>query len=326
MKKSGILLAMLLLLISCTRENIKQILIEDDFRVYSDRFIEEAAKRGIDVDFKETGMVIQFGETPNLAAGVCYGMIEGQTSNHDILIDRGIWKQSSDGERERLIFHELGHCLLYRAHIPDTLASGEWKSIMRGVPPEGYGYRSTNYTGIRRQYYIDELFDRNIPEPEWARVKARYDDYSEAQKELLYETSNLNNFFRDPLLTSEDFEIELQFTYTDDFFFNYLGIVWGGSEDEAQSLILSGGNRLLIINRLSDYGVIRGFEFFQNINLNDTNTMTIRKVGDRNFYFFNEQYLYWSEVEPLRSNIARVALNQTFEPGVLSFKVMRLSE
>jgi hypothetical protein len=61
--------------------------------------------------------------------------------------------------KEDLIFHELGHGLLSRNHLNSTLENNEWKSLMCGGTKVNNRSWNINYRGIRRSYYIDELFD-----------------------------------------------------------------------------------------------------------------------------------------------------------------------
>src|ERR1035437_9451238 len=70
--------------------------------------------------------------------------------------------------KEDLIFHELGHGLLKRDHLNLTLENGDWKSIMCGGDKVGTRSWNINYKGIRRNYYIDELFDENTPAPDFS--------------------------------------------------------------------------------------------------------------------------------------------------------------
>ncbi|MEL6124666.1 MAG: hypothetical protein AAFR14_13205, partial [Bacteroidota bacterium] len=62
--------------------------------------------------------------------------------------------------REYIIFHELGHCVLFRDHVDACFANNTWTSIMRS----GHGSCFDNYTSRTRPYYIDELFSSLSPD------------------------------------------------------------------------------------------------------------------------------------------------------------------
>ncbi|MEL6943552.1 MAG: hypothetical protein AAFO82_12850, partial [Bacteroidota bacterium] len=209
-----------------------------------------------------------------------------------------------------------------RGHTSDTLASGEFSSLMRGVPPNGFGYRSFNMTGIRRSYYIDELFDENIKAPDWASLTANYDDITEEQKELLIEVENKTNFFRSTDL-SGNFEIEMEFVLTNDFLNNALGFYWGGAGIKSMAFTFSTGN-LFISNRLDGYGVLRAYESFNGFRLNQPCKLTVRRIDDKYFYFANEQFLYWSDYEPLKNNTVELYQNDAFQYEVPRFSIKRL--
>jgi len=308
----------LLLAFSCEKEAVTKIEVDPEFQPFVDSFVAEAEKRGVNIDFEKTGLSLTFGEVPANANGVCSGLREGISSTHEIIIDRNRWKGDNEFDKERLIYHELGHCHLLRGHTADTLPNGEWTSLMRGVPPDGFGYRSFNMTGIRRDYYIDELFDEDIATPEWANLTANYDDITEDQKELLFEVKNKIELFRSTDL-SGDFEIEMEFILTDDFLVNALGVYWGGFGEKSMTMAFSTGN-LFIINRLEGYGILRTYESFNGFRLNQSCKLTVRRIGEKYFYFANERFLYWSDVEPLKSNAVEIYQNEAF-----GYEVPRLS-
>ena len=311
-----------LLILNCAKETTTKIEVDPEFQPFVDSFVAEAAKRGIDIDFEKTGLSLTFGEVPANANGVCTGLREGISSTHEIIIDRNRWKGDNEFEKERLIYHELGHCHLLRGHISDTLPSGEFASIMRGVPPNGFGYRSFNMTGVRRDYYIDELFDEDVETPEWATLTADYNEITEDQKELLFEVENKVELFRSTDL-SGNFEIEMEFVFTNDFLNHALGFYWGGFSEKSMTFAFSTGN-LFIINRLEGYGVLRAYESFNGFRLNQPCKLTVRRIDDKYYYFANEQFLYWSEVEPMKSNAVEIYQNAAFQYEVPSLSVRKL--
>lgn len=118
---------------------------------------EAAARRGKPVDLRLTGIEAAIEELPEEGvAGQCsYGYVQGRR----IVIDLEFWENSNDNWREMVLFHELGHCHLDRAHREDAFDSGICKSIMRsGVADCRDAYNVQN-----RAYYLDELFEDGHP-------------------------------------------------------------------------------------------------------------------------------------------------------------------
>ncbi|MEZ4848016.1 MAG: hypothetical protein R3B93_05215 [Bacteroidia bacterium] len=161
-KSHFILLSIILLIWTGCRENPqKEIIIPSEFQEYVDRFIAEGAVRGYEIDFSDTGLLIEFRDAVDTeSGGVCF------LGRHHIQIEKFYWDNANDLEKEGVIFHELGHCELDRLHRNDTLPNGEWLSRMRGDPIPQWASAVINYSGSRREYYIDELFDQTTPIPD----------------------------------------------------------------------------------------------------------------------------------------------------------------
>ena len=82
---------------------------------------------------------------------------------------------TSAQEEEALFFHELGHCILGRSHDNRLLPNEDPRSIMvegnidlytRCLYPIGGNCEDNTY---KRAYYLDELFNRQTPVPDWAK-------------------------------------------------------------------------------------------------------------------------------------------------------------
>lgn len=119
-------------------------------------------------------LVITFGKTTdNNACGQCL-LAAGKTPRITLSTDPLCWKQASTQERECLVLHELGHCLLKRAHLTTRFPAGMYTSLMN---PDDVGVYATCRYPIdndacdrrpRREYYVNELFDTRTPSPAWA--------------------------------------------------------------------------------------------------------------------------------------------------------------
>lgn len=68
-----------------------------------------------------------------------------------VKVSRPYWSAASDDQKEYLILHELGHCVLNAKHI-DVFVDGCPISIM-----SKYAFGDTNCYRTRRQYYFDQL-------------------------------------------------------------------------------------------------------------------------------------------------------------------------
>lgn len=124
-----------------------------DLWEYFNRFEMEAAERGISIDLNEAGIVGVIGDIPqaNIAGQCNYN----SHSPNQVTIDSDFWSSSSDMLKEFIIFHELGHCQLFRDHLESAHIDGTCTSIMRS----GTGDCNDNYSFQTREQYLDELFD-----------------------------------------------------------------------------------------------------------------------------------------------------------------------
>lgn len=80
-----------------------------------------------------------------------------QNDHYDIrqvVISKEWWDKMPEADKEVLIFHELGHCVLDRGHTDSRLASGRPASVMNT-----YHIGGGNYTSIYG-YYLSELFNK----------------------------------------------------------------------------------------------------------------------------------------------------------------------
>ena len=73
---------------------------------------------------------------------------------HQMIINKQFWDAATPTEREMVIFHELGHCVLYRKHLNDARPDGSPVSLMRYTI-----YSPTTYNN-NRDYYLRELFTK----------------------------------------------------------------------------------------------------------------------------------------------------------------------
>jgi len=90
--------------------------------------------------------------------GVCYGF-KSIDAFKSISIDLAYWKESNLPEKEELIFHELGHCVLDREHDEKQIPGGgflSWESRPKSIMYP-YTLFYDDYT-FNRAEYLKELF------------------------------------------------------------------------------------------------------------------------------------------------------------------------
>lgn len=288
----SILTAMFLLYSGCASDPVEESMINvrPDFQPHLEFYIAEASKRGITADFSETGLSIQFREEEDAeSSGVCF------IGQFRIEIDRSDWNDLSFFQKEGLILHELGHCHLDREHDNAILPNGEWKSRMRGVPfADDAMSPNTNYSGRRRDYYIDELFDPQTAVPDWVNITANYDDVTEDQREELYYIQDDTVEFERSFAVGGDvdFEIELEMNNweTEEF----IAVIWGEDNNEKSFRVgYSKDRRFLVVSGDGIWGTLHVIEELDLITTNDYNKLTIRNIDNVCYVFLNEQFIYW---------------------------------
>jgi hypothetical protein len=118
-----------------------------EFAPYVKTFMDTAKSRGYDPDL--SGIDIYFAEDlPNQFIGVCY-------STGSIFIKQSVWNKDDDTSREQLIWHELGHCALGKAHN-NAIKNGHAVSLMNSSSVNVV-YGNEEYYIQHKQDYIDEF-------------------------------------------------------------------------------------------------------------------------------------------------------------------------
>ena len=135
----------------CTKEEPASTYLDPAIQSYFDEFAAQGLLRGVVIDYHTSGVEGIFDDLGDGVNGQCQHRSRGSDR---VVVDRNYWNQSTDIEREFLIFHELGHCILDRTHLDNKTAQGECVSIMHSSA------RSCNntYGDSTRVRYLDELF------------------------------------------------------------------------------------------------------------------------------------------------------------------------
>jgi len=128
----------------------RDVYVEPEFMAYVEDFqMQTGLTNIIPISFKKI-------EEEYIIA-LCYNY--NNTSKNYIEIDRDEFNQLNDAEKQETIYHELGHCLLNRAH-DETILKSTTYGIKTSIPktimyPYVFGSKYLQY----KQYYVNELVD-----------------------------------------------------------------------------------------------------------------------------------------------------------------------
>ena len=320
-------------LVSCKDTN--EYRVGSEFEVYVQRFETEALARGRSFDLKATGLIVEFADLKDNTAGLCH-----YEDPIRIEIDKTYWNAISktagaDLMKEDLLFHELGHGLLGRKHLNDLLENGDWKSIMCGGDQVGDRPWNINYRGIRRAYYLDELFNESTPAPDFASTQLlvdttgfiasyqkNFDSPDQSGWALVdntkYKTSLVNGrlcfqskvdssymvyaTISNPISNLSDFSYESTLEYPSADQTNQYGILFGtipggsdGVNDPIEYFTLNNNLKMFMGNRT-------WYSYYTELSESSivaagSNKLKVFKIGKMLYYFINDVYCYQSEME-----------------------------
>lgn len=139
-------IALLAILSACGQRTV----IDPVLAPYVSQFIQEGAARNVMVN--TDNLVVEFSDDMDLnERGHCETVLKNKT----VKILRSVWDGMAEGYRLQVVYHELGHCLLGRAHDNDTNSLGIANSIMNAnLSSVEYWDRPLK----EQQGLIDELF------------------------------------------------------------------------------------------------------------------------------------------------------------------------
>lgn len=145
------MVALSLTIWSCSKEHQPKI-IETELQEYVDAFVAEAASFDVQLDLSgiDLGAYIQNIED-NGILGQCISYSDG---SKEVIINERNWDRMDILEKEYVVFHELGHCVLNRSHDNSKNSNGICRSIMQG----GDGQCESRYTENNRTELLEELF------------------------------------------------------------------------------------------------------------------------------------------------------------------------
>lgn len=127
----------LFLISSCGSEVIRNpierngVLIEEEFIPHVEEF-ENQCDEIVDVPIK-------FAKLPGSIIGMCVWFL-GPYPFRYMMIDENYWKYADYYDRESLIFHEIGHCVLNEFHENEKNKQGKPISLMNSYSFSSYWY------------------------------------------------------------------------------------------------------------------------------------------------------------------------------------------
>jgi len=205
-KYSCFILVFIFLFTNCRNEYIQKF--PSELEPYVEEFILQANLHGLHMNLEDYNFEIKFGDIDDIhVAGSC-NRVENL-----IIIDYLLWERKDEQEKEWLIFHELGHCLLDRGHRNEKTQSFECMSIMKGVE-EDFECSSNLYSQRWRNYYIDELFDERTPFPDWYLDNQKYtNEFTKNQFSILIKDTLVEQIEFDSILFEnyDRYLIEIEF-------------------------------------------------------------------------------------------------------------------
>jgi len=312
----------------------KEYRVDSSFADYLQRFETEGASRGRTFDLQTTGLIIEFANLKDNTAGLTH-----YEKPIRIEIDKTYWDDISksagaDLMKEDLIFHELGHGLLKRDHLNTSLENGDWKSIMCGGDKVDNRSWNINYRGMRRKYYLDELFNESTPAPDFSSnqlavdttgygsfVSYNFDTPAQAGWILgdnLNYTISLDNGrlkflskvsevylvllkLPNPITIQTDFSYDITLSYPTGDATSQYGLVFGpvaagstGNNDPIEYLTINNNQKMYMGNR-------SWYSYFTELTKTSVlsggnNKLKVFKIGQVLYYFINNVYCYSSEI------------------------------
>lgn len=177
MIKKALLLYTLLFLLSCSKGKESDFVpvydVPAEFQPLVTSFVQEAAQHGDTLTINN--LIIKYDSSQNAAfCALCNSLSPQPDVQKIITVNPNLRCYTNAQEKEALFFHELGHCILGRAHDNSLLPNGDPKSIMvedniRLYAPCEYPIGGTCQDNTyKRTYYMDELFNERTPVPQWA--------------------------------------------------------------------------------------------------------------------------------------------------------------
>jgi hypothetical protein len=310
MSKVKIILLLIIigLFIGCSQDEYENSELDNtEFEPYLTSFLNEGILRGYDFTHNNINFYLADIEYKD-AVGLCY------YQNEKIVIDREYWNNAREENKERLIFHELGHCYLKRSHKNEKNLNGECLSFMRGE----LNCSLNLYSSLWRKYYIDELFNQNTKLPEWYTENQEYGINYNNPLEIISIVDLNTDYYSTSIDLNTKEKIIIEFTFKN----------WKESVNNRNSVltdIVFGGyffgsspisekGRIYILGEFGGYFENNDYEFNENIKL------TIRKNNKLVQFFVDETFMHAMEIESFNNNIIKASFDEAIDMDIKIFE------
>ncbi len=261
--------------------------IDTELAPYVDAFLAEGRQRGREFNISETGLTVEFSNQldPGVA-GICY------FGDYLVQIDQLYWNTLSEDQKEFLMHHELGHCLLRRVHLDRFFDDGVPRSIMKsGTSSTTISANPVPFFGFRKRYYLDELFELSNLDESTITRRFAYADSSHQTRRLIWEDSLQTRVLSRLDAGLNEFQIDLEIEELPELGLS-VELAWGSNEQEYflrfRESIYQVGTRtirqehpLFLANKLLNY---------QGRPLE---TISIRQDEQFVYLFFNEAFIFY---------------------------------
>lgn len=110
----------------------------------------------VEITGRQVYVTMEFAELPDDYVGMCYIYKSGRRK---IEIDELYWKEISYNEREELILHELGHCVLDRGHSETKATHPDYRYPFPNSIMYPYVFGDSKYYEQFKEHYYKELIE-----------------------------------------------------------------------------------------------------------------------------------------------------------------------
>lgn len=134
---------------------------------YINKFVDDGKAQGVDVvpHMSNPKLVVQIASLKTVGSSTI-GLCESGGGLRRVTFDTTFWNSTSETQREILVHHELGHCVLGRPHTSAKLSNGYAASIMTPIILGSSPYLNN------LAYYQQELYANRV----WTKVLAASDE------------------------------------------------------------------------------------------------------------------------------------------------------
>ena len=305
--------------------------VPDEAEDFVDSFIEDAENNGYDLNIEASGLIIEFQDICEPVRSELY-----YEDPLRLIINENVWQNLNTNDRQMLIYKDLAQGYLNRLNKDDLFENGEFASIMR-TEKDTTQFTHINFFGLRKNYYIHEVFNPMAEAPWWATYKQDYDslafdktevlfsDNTDQPVEMLSNTDNLDIsylnselliqnktdnaaqvFWADVLPKDGDFELDCIMKIDISSVGQCSGIIWGADNTYDWYMCSYNPDGKAIMYNHAENHTYCGFQgrSLNTVYQNTYNKISVRKQGAFVYFFINEEFVYFTDIHKLYGNDA----------------------